>query len=360
MKENIHDDLLRFKEELISSGYFKHMNTVQYTSQCPYCLDNRQHCYVKIDTSSDIPVVYWCHKCTAHGIVGKDFLDRLNIDIKVPKYTGSKPLEDNRGVSINIRGDTVTERDYTEKVKEYIHGRVGHYPTLEELKMFWYIGNPRAYATEYLGYNGEGRPFNNRFWFKLTNHNMIGRWKDDNTDFRWMNFKTNRVRSGALYTFNQGINPLEDITVVIAEGIMDVIGLYYNKKMDNALYVASLGKGHERAIRLMINKGIFGDSVNVKIFRDPNVKDNEVYVPPLMMQMFNSVELYHNDFDKDYGVTPDLLDIHKSLNWKGGFKYEPNKGVNWKSKSQKMYESLDQDRKPDQISRCGNNTIIYY
>lgn len=317
MKNNYHDDLLRFKEELINSGLFLYMNPGEYTSRCPYCLDNRKHCYVKINTSNDEPVVFYCHKCIAHGLVKRDFLDRLNLDIKLPKYLGSKSL-DSEKVSINVIGDTVCEKDHIGFVSEYIESRVGKYPTLEELKMFQYVGNPRKYSFNYLGYEGHGRYFMNRYWFKLTNGNITGRWKDDNTDHRWMNFKSSRVRSSGIYSFKNGINPYKPITVVIAEGIFDVIGLYYNGLIENGIYIAVCGKGYSRGIRHVINKGIFGDSVSVRIYRDPNVKDGDVYVDKNMASLFKSVDLYYNAFDKDYGILPGELDIHKVLNWKGG------------------------------------------
>ena len=325
MKTNAHDELLKFKESLINSGLFKHMNTIQYTCQCPYCLDNRQHCYVKIDTGSDQPVVFYCHKCIAHGRVGKDFLDRLNLDIPLPKFTGSAPLDTNKGVSIKVIGDTVTEKHDTSRVRDYIESRVGHYPTLDELKIFQYVGDPRKYAFDYLGYNGTGRPFNNRFWFKLTNGNITGRWKDDNTEHRWMNFKTNRVRTSGLYTLKSGIDPYKPITIVIAEGIFDIIGLYYNGNIENGMYIAVEGKGYSRGIKHALSKGIFGDSVSVRIFRDPNVKNEEVYVDPVSRELFKSVDLYYNAFDKDYGILPGELDIHKVLNWKGGVRDESDK-----------------------------------
>lgn len=315
---NSHDELLKFKEALLSSGIFKHMNTYEYTCQCPYCHDNRQHCYVKIDTATDSPVVFWCHICTSHGLVKKDFLEYFNLEIPMPKFTGSKPLDRNNGVAIKVIGDTVTEKNDISRVSEYVHGRVGHYPTLEELQMFQYVGDPRKYAFDYLGYNGEGRPFNNRFWFKLTNGNITGRWKDDNTDHRWMNFKTNRVRGGALYTFKKGFDPYKPIVVVIAEGIFDVIGLYYNGSIENGIFIAVEGKGYERGVKYILSKGIYGDNVSVRIYRDPNVENYSVYVDPVSRELFKSVDLYYNTFDKDYGVTPDLLDIHKVLNWKGG------------------------------------------
>ena len=328
---NNHEELSKFKEALLSSGIFKHMNTFEYTCQCPYCHDNRQHCYVKIDTATDSPVVFWCHICTAHGRVSKDFLDRLNLDIEMPKYTGSKPLDVNKGVAMKVIGDTVTDKHDTSKVRDYIESRVGHYPTLDELKMFNYVGDPRKYAFDYLGYNGEGRPFNNRHWFKMSNGNITGRWKDDNTDHRWMNFKTNRVKGGGLYTMKKGFDVYKPITVVIAEGIFDVIGLYYNGRIENGIFIGVAGKGYSRGIKHILSKGIYGDSVSVRIYRDPNVKNEDVYVDPIAMQMFKSVDLYYNAFDKDYGILPGELDIHKVLNWKGGEKNESNKKTYRKS-----------------------------
>lgn len=329
----MNNDLLRFKEALLSSGLFKHMNTFEYTCRCPYCGNNRQHCYVKIDTATDSAVVFWCHICCSHGRVGKDFLERLGLEIPVPKYMGDKPLDTNNGVSIKFIGDTVTEKDDTSRVRDYIEGRVGHYPTLDELKMFQYIGNPRKYATDYLGYNGEGRPFNNRHWFKMSNGNMTGRWKDDDTEHRWMNFKTNRVKGGGIYTFRKGIDTSKPITVVIAEGIFDVIGLYYNGGIDNGVFIGVAGKGYERGIKHILSKGIFGDSVSIRIYRDPNVEDEDIYINPVMRELFKSVDLYYNAFGKDYGILPHELDIHKVLNWKGGVKFESNKKFYRKEKS---------------------------
>lgn len=314
---NNHEELTKFKESLLTSGLFKHMNSYEYTCQCPYCQDNRQHCYVKIDTASDSPVVFWCHICTAHGLVRKDFLDRLNLDINMPKYIGNKPIEENKGVSIKVIGDTVTDEHDTSKVRDYIESRVGHYPSLEELQMFNYVGDPRKYAFDYLGYNGYNDRFNNRYWFKMSNGNITGRWKDDNTEHRWMNFKTNRVKGSGLYTLKKGFDVYKPITVVIAEGIFDIIGLYYNGRIENGVFIGVAGKGYYRGIKHILSKGIYGDSVSVRIYRDPNVKNGDVYIDPVTMQLFKSVDLYYNAFDKDYGILPDELDIHKVLNWKG-------------------------------------------
>ena len=319
---NSHEELLKFKEALLSSGLFKHMNTYEYTCQCPYCGNNKQHCYVKIDTATDSPVVYWCHICTAHGIVTKDFLERLNLDIDIPKFKGNKPIDVSKGVAIKVIGDTVTNKDNTVGICEYIKSRVGKYPTLEELQIFNYVGNPRKYAIDYLGYEGGNKPFMNRYWFKMTNGNITGRWKDDNTEHRWMNFKTNRVRGGGLYTMRNGIDVYKPITVVIAEGIFDIIGLYYNGMIENGIFIGVAGKGYERGIKHILSKGIYGDSVSVRIYRDPNVKDEDIYVDWVTRGLFKSVDLYYNTFEKDYGILPDELDIHKVLNWgwKGGVK----------------------------------------
>ena len=50
-----------------------------------------------------------------------------------------------------------------------------------------------------------------------------------------------------------------------------------------------------------------------------------MYVDPVSRELFKSVDLYYNAFDKDYGILPGELDIHKVLNWKGGVRDESDK-----------------------------------
>lgn len=308
-------ELSKFKEALLNSGLFKHKTAKEYTCQCPYCSDNHEHCYVKIDVNTDDPVVFWCHKCTAHGMVKQDFLDKLDTDIRVPFFKGGNKLRVTKGVSVVVIDDILSEKDDISRVCSYIEERVGVYPTFDDLKIFQYIGNPKKYAVDYLGYNGDGKPFWNRHWFKLTNGGIIGRWgKGDKDDtLRWLRFKSPRVSAKGLYSMKKGFDPFKDVNVCIAEGIMDVIGLYYNYPVENGVYIATLGKGYESGITHMLSKGLFGSSINIKIFLDSNVSPLDVHIDPLMKRLFNKIEMYHNVIGDDFGLPKNEVEIKKYM-----------------------------------------------
>lgn len=303
---------IKFKEDLLNTGIFRHRNSFEYSCQCPYCGDNKGHCYVKIDTTDDSPVVFKCFKCVESGIFGNKFIEFFNLDLKIPKNKcGNKKIIKKGGVSVVVIDDILKESDHTEKVCNYILGRVGHYPSFDELKMFQYVGNPIQYTREYLGGCDNNRIFNNRFWFKLTNGNIAGRWKNDETDFRWMRMKSNNVCGKGLYSMKKGFNPNEELNICIAEGVLDVIGLYYNYSVENSIYIATMGKDYESGLDYVIDKGLYGKSVNVKIFKDPDVEF--IKLDKLKQKLFNRIEIYGNILGYDYGVKPDKLEIRKLI-----------------------------------------------
>ena len=83
---------------------------------------------------------------------------------------------------------------------------------------------------------------------------------------------------------------------------MDSIGLYYNyKELENCTYISVCSKQYSKGMYHMINRGIFGDSVNIHIFKDPNVRCEDIYIDPNMRRLFKNVFIYGNG-DKDYGV----------------------------------------------------------
>lgn len=318
MNNNNNEELMKFKEALLKTGLFNSRpRSGEYTmKECPYCGDMKNHMYVNIDLSSDKPVMFKCFKCNSGGIMKQDFLDRCGIeDIKLPKYRGLKKITANEtAVTTKIPDINVSVNDDIYDVCKYIKRRIGTKPTLSELQMFGYIGDPYKYANEYLG-NIESQSYifnDKRYWFRMTNGNIIGRHDEDEHQYRWFKYKTDKVRTAGLYNIRVPVDLGSTINVIIAEGIIDVIGLFYNyKEFDNCIYVGVLGKDYTKGIRYILNKGIFGSSVNIKIFLDPNVSPYKVYIDDDMRQLFNKIDFYQNNVGKDYGVLPDELDIHK-------------------------------------------------
>jgi hypothetical protein len=185
-----------------------------------------------------------------------------------------------------------------------------------ELQYFHYIGNPVKYANDFLG-NENISTINNRVWFQMTNGNIIGRTVNDNTNMRWLKYKTTKAHGVGLYKIGIPIDLYQPIHVIIAEGVMDVIGLFYNyKETFNNIYIGTMGKDYVKGIKYILDKGIFGDSVYIKIFKDPDVPVNKIWIDNNLRSLFKRVDIYENCMGYDYGVKPDLLDIHKIVNRK--------------------------------------------
>jgi len=308
------DTITEFKEALLSTGLFKRIpsDASQFRCKtCPFCGDVKWHMYVKIKLSDDTPVLYHCFKCNESGVINKEFLDYFDLGdtIKIPKQTTRKKL-DVAAVSTIVNSISCTEQDDVRLVTEYIHDRVGHYPTLEELQMFQYVGNPFQYVKEYLEPEIESDYYlKKRCWFKLTNGNINGRAYDSSEEMRWFRYHTKNCVGRGLYTMKTPIDLYRPINVCIAEGIMDVIGLFYNNPIPNAFHIAILGKDYHAGIQHMLNMGIFGESVNIRIYKDADVGIHKIHVNPNLRKLFKKVEVYQNTLASDYGVSEDKYEI---------------------------------------------------
>lgn len=316
MDNKLHD----FKVDLINSGVVRHQTQDEYRCNCPYCGDRKRHCYIMIRLSDDSPVLYNCFKCNSKGVVNQHFLELLGLDnLKTPQFKLSKKLEvqSTASTKIDLNKQLVSDDDSLFDIQNYILNRIGHTPSIDQLKEFQYVSNPKQYAIDYLGYKGDNdRIFDHRFWFRLSNGNIHGRLDHDGTR-RWQRFQTNRVSGSAVYTIKNGIDLYEPIVICVCEGIMDAIGLYFNYECSNSVYVATLGKNYVRGIQYVMNMGIFGNSVSVRIFKDPDVKPEKIFIDKGLMSLFKRIDVYENTMGADYGVKEDQMDIKKVIMKRG-------------------------------------------
>lgn len=79
-------DFKRFLITELSRMPFYHVspNGISHTVKCPYCDDDSPkhgHFGIKIDVESDEPILYHCFRCNAGGMVTKQTLDDLHIDM---------------------------------------------------------------------------------------------------------------------------------------------------------------------------------------------------------------------------------------------------------------------------------------
>lgn len=311
------NELYEFKIKLLDTGYFKHQKDNEYVCTCPFC-GKRKHCYVVFDLVGDTPLLYNCFRCNTSGIVNQKFLEYFNLeDMEIPKMKGSRKILTNS--SISSKQISVFDQSRTDTINvcsEYIKYRVGILPTIDELMQFQLVTNPREYAKEYLNRDLKESYYKEKIWFRLDNGNIHGRnmFRDD---YRWGKFETDKVNSVGVYTIQKAFDIESDIIVCICEGIIDAIGLYYYHRSmhvpDNHVYCACLGKNYEAGINKIISKGLFGDSVSVRIYKDSDVSAKKIFIDKNKRKLFKSVSIYENTINHDYGVPACMIDAKKII-----------------------------------------------
>ena len=315
-------DLNEFKKKLLDTGLFRKVSgDGQYRCKtCPFCGDMKGHMYVKILFDDDTPVMYNCFKCNAHGFMNEKFLSYFGFeDIQIPRSKGYKRIQPNHvSTSTEALFDDVTDAYTIQEAMAYICSRVGVHPTMEDLHAFQVIGNPEGYVRSYLGTDISRIP--GRVWFRLTNGNIAGRSIKGSG---WLKYNSNRVSDSAnMYMIKQMIDTYQPINVCICEGVMDAIGLYmydhasfgedHNKNMNNAVYIACLGRNYIGALKHILGLGIFGDSVHVRFYLDSDISETPK-IPKFYQMLFKSVGFYRNTLAKDYGYPASMIAIEKIL-----------------------------------------------
>lgn len=311
MKKVDPNKCLEFKHELIASGAFDKIRSRQHQYRgivCPFCGDENKHFYIRINLDQPTePCLYNCFKCNASGILNQQVLDTYGLELKLACFASSSFKKTISSSSVNSTPDYVdiTPEDNVDDVANYIENRLGYKPTIDELKMFQYVPNPYQYATEYLKHDFRHRDtFRDRYWFRITNGSISGRYKDDTSNIRWIKYKSSVTDDTYMYTIKKPFSVEGPITVCISEGIFDSIGLYYYNKMNtsirNAIYISVLSSNYTKGIEYVLDKGIFGNDVRINIYKDSDV--HYIKIPSKLYQLFRSINVYQNVNGKDYGM----------------------------------------------------------
>jgi hypothetical protein len=130
------------------------------------------------------------------------------------------------------------------------------------------------------------------------------------------------------YTIPTSVDPMkESIDLHIAEGVMDIHGVFFHVKhadMNDAIYVAVGGSGYKRVLRYFLNKG-FLTNLNIHIYSDTD-KSIEWYNQLDDMRIwFNDINIYYNRYNdvfrhkkgedeiqiKDFGVKKEFIKLER-------------------------------------------------
>lgn len=307
-------DITSFKRMLIDNcGLRPGGKGVWWRAQyCPFCGNNKWKFYLYININDDSSVGYDCKRCNRKNyVIDQTILHSLGADgVDIPKFKNVNHVRQNGELFTDI--ELLPDETDISKIQYYIQERLGITPTFDELKMFQYVADPIKYLKQVSSDEVDPNKFINRFCFKLTNGGLTCRYHND-SQMRWLKHSVIKNGGPGLYTIHKGINTRAPINVVIAEGVFDVIGLFYHGNIENGVFISVQGTNYASGIQYVLDKGIFGSTVSIGIYKDGNVSNPDIRYNKKYEKIFKSITIYENVIESDYGYPKDKIEIHKSL-----------------------------------------------
>ena len=309
--------------------------------RCPYCGDsakneNHGHLHVRIDINDNLPMIYHCFRCDESGIVNPTFLRDIDI---INRSCNPELIRYNNKASKNLcKTLNISTKKYNyinivpkimslaKKKKEYIENRLGIEISYEEWINLKVVFN----LVEFL-YNNDLKIYYKNL-VKLLTSNYVGFLSCDNEfivlrnlykdkNLRYYKYKLRKSmdeKMNKLYIIPTNVDLLstDEIFINIAEGVFDILGVYFNiknRETKNNVYSVVCGCGFTSACKYFLKLGIIGKNVTINIFSD---KDKDMY---FYKELFKEIEplvghiyLYYNNIGKDYGVRKEELELIRS------------------------------------------------
>ena len=339
---NNHDFKMKLIDALMSRDVFTDMpSRIELRTRCPYCGDSQKnlrtgHLYIRINIDDNMPVVYNCFKCPAHGILKYEDLELLGLE-------GS---DFQNGISsLNKTSDKITTGMDSNTKDKYFEYKI---PTIINRKKLEYIENRLQIPFKdediqdmkiitslksFLRTNQIDRLTCKKSFANLLENNYVGFLSSNNayilfrdiTDFseiRWVKYPISEESKGQriFYSIKSSVDlySKDEITINISEGVMDCLSIYHNfmKDKENTLNLAICGKFYINTIRYLISTGFIGKNIHINIFADNDKTEDtsveyfkrniEKYAP-----FIGKVDLYYNTIYKDCGVPLDQIRLQK-------------------------------------------------
>lgn len=334
---NLKLDLL---DELKRMNPFHTRGRHQYSIRCPMCGDSRKskrntHFYVNIDPYSDTPVLYHCFICTQGGLLNPTMLKHMDIrDIDL--NSGLTSL--NRHIRTNyvkyqprreklqyIVPDAIGDKS-DETKRKYISDRLGiefTYKELLKLKTIFSLGDfvVQNEIEELTVFQEKAEAIDDNYVGFLTMNNEFINFRQVKKckykRYEKYSVERDMVDTVRFYTIPTTVNLLtpETITINIAEGVFDIMGVYYhidNGGKPNSIYSAITGSDYMSVMDYYISEGFVGNVV-VNIYSDSEVPRG-VYNRVLRSygDWVEEINLFYNTLDEDFGVPLNRIRVSKS------------------------------------------------
>ena len=309
-------------------------SSTQLRCKCFLCGDSKKNPYkkrlgIKCDISKpEEPILYNCFNCFRSGVFTVDMMHQLegfNPDVEMAIRSINKKALHNDGSTYNRYKNTkeisvkippLMNNEKSLRKAHYIYKERGFRIPIEDmegLKIIWNLGdflllNNIKPANDYVNlldrdYVGFLSVYNEYIIFRdITNKHKM----------RYVKYNIFNVfdNSHAFYRMTNRVNLLseDDIHIIIAEGIFDLIGIRYhllNNNIENKLFLASCNGSFIDTIFHYIRKGFVGENIIIDCYQDNdtrlNFKNIREQMLPFIMSKGN-FNVYYNVKSKDFGV----------------------------------------------------------
>ena len=336
------DTKIRLINALLSRNVFiRKVNDDEYQTRCPYCGDTQKnfndgHLYIKINPNDNLPIVYKCFKCPAHGVLKYDDLELLGVEdvsfkqdmqslnksadkfssydyqvkdlffeYKIPEINGIKKIvyiEDRLGIQLS--NDDIKNTKIITSLKDFLLLNDINYVTCKP-------NFAKLLDRDYVGFLNNN---NSYILFRdITNSNKIS----------WFKYPITNESKGQrnFYSISSEIDlyTKDKITINLSEGIMDCLSIAHNiyeNKLDNSLNIAICGKFYVNVIKYLIGMGFVGNNICMNIYSDNDHTDDtsiEYYrkVFKRFSFLFGELNVYYNMLSKDCGVPKNNILLQK-------------------------------------------------
>lgn len=314
-------------------------NKKEVSVRCPYCGDSKSnqsatHMYIEMKP----PFRFHCFKCETSGVLNQETFRDLgifNTELSLSVINANKSFRSNKGIQkvsykkrklINTPVDSLASMNAV----NYFNNRYGTNFTNE------FIVNTFKAVTDPLNFFKENNIFVPNGVFDYSN--AIGFISSDSSHivfrdiggrsekrYNNLNIIPNDDVSTISKTYNISGNidiMQEKTTLVITEGIFDIIGVYnhFYQNTDNTIFAAACGKAYNAVILNYIRMGFL--NLDVVIFSDADVninfykalKNNSPYLKNSRITVFYN-DLYDpkTGYGKDYGVRKEDIKLKKII-----------------------------------------------
>ena len=312
--------------------------------RCKSCGDSdnpkHAHLYIKVPQSDEEVPLYNCKKCNASGIVDDLFLRRYGCEdtrVMIDLATHNEKLKSSlrfvkyKNSSKYYLNNIIFDDKYNTYKLNYINSRIGSNFTIDDIRDLKIFLN----LIDILRYNNI-TPTRDQRIIEGLNTFFIGFISYDNSyaimrkvvdkdigdsklDKRYINYKfVEDYETVTFYTIPAEIDSLsnEPINIHIAEGVFDILSIYYNLNNRNNkqnIYITAAGKSYKEALKFVLTKiGMVNFIIN--LYPDNDVHDRDLYklilkdILPLQVPIFIHRNLYPNE--KDFGVPLDRININ--------------------------------------------------